>query len=688
MKRSHITLCMTFILSFTFVFTSCNGYLYDDDETKSARTPEQEKQLIIESIGSLDISQLYQDTSDKIQSTLLGNIGSDSSTAEAEMDIFGTVNSEPIQVYGGIKDNLIKLEMLDESVYIAMTESGSVSFIENNGAYQIDVMTLSVFDLGYSNQTTVGDGDALSEMLNVFENFKLPPISAEQLSKEGDFYIISDSYYTSLAQSITNMLIDYAIASGNPSSIISDAQKQQITDSLEQAMTFTGLKMGFGVGTNSINGFYLSMDFSSADLETDTSFGDFGLADDITVDFKLAFRLNDDATELEKLKIDALVSENSNESSVNVLLESLKRDGVTVGETLSLEINIANGEIATEYISTDDDEYDSIYIYGSTEVSMDILINYHDVSDSSSPLFKLDLTLDIIPTDALGIEYDCSEEAGESLPNFDISSYFRRSSVLIEANSADSSSYEITLKIDDKDISADIVGTVVVGESKGFGKFPSAVDDLISSDELDDLVQNFDSITYTAQYIEYSLYFMDEEKLPALWYDEENGLYVIFSSEETQYYISKPDKSAYSYILNCNAITDEITFSKVNKTEISSLTPCRCQRGYFWNLLFNICRQEPHNREALQCTYIRDVLFGWMYNIPLFCERTSPQLLLLQKAECTFPSVYQAYGKQARNTSPHLHTYPYQRPYTLGKAAALCSLFFQATQNHLQSPFS
>lgn len=251
-KRSFWLVALSLIMCLSMLFCSCSLINPDDEDEDVEKTPEEEKEIIADSLQSLNMGQMIESGLEEYNisfTELLKGV-------MAEASISTTIDGERINIYGGINENLIKFDAAGESAYIHLTDENVVLFSKYGEGYRVSVENISV-----SPEDIVGSpSDMVSSITEIVKDFKFPEIKADQLEEKDGFYVIKNDYYESVAREIIDLLIEVvAELEGEDSYVPTDDEIEEVVEQIKGIIEALGLEIGFSVGDEAINGFYVSI---------------------------------------------------------------------------------------------------------------------------------------------------------------------------------------------------------------------------------------------------------------------------------------------------------------------------------------------------------------------------------------------------------------------------------------------
>ena len=250
-KHSFWLVALSLIMCLSMLFCSCSLFNPDEDEDKE-KSEEEAKEIIADSLQSLNMGQMLesglQEYNISFAELLKGVM--------AEASIGTTVDGEYINIYGGVNENLIKFSAAGEDGYISFTDENMILFSKYGNGYNVSVENISV-----SVENVVGSpSDMLSAVTDIIKDFKFPEIKANQLKEKDGWYVIKSSYYDSVAREIIDLVIDIMVeVEGADAYVPSDDEINEAVEQISGIIEALGLEIGFSVGDESINGFYVSI---------------------------------------------------------------------------------------------------------------------------------------------------------------------------------------------------------------------------------------------------------------------------------------------------------------------------------------------------------------------------------------------------------------------------------------------
>ncbi len=251
-KRSFWLVALSLIMCLSMLFCSCSLINPDDEDEDVEKTPEEEKEIIADSLQSLNMGQMIESGLEEYNisfTELLKGV-------MAEASISTTIDGERVNIYGGINENLIKFDAAGESAYIHLTDENVVLFSKYGEGYRVSVENISV-----SPEDIVdAPSDMVSSITEIVKDFKFPEIKADQLEEKDGFYVIKNDYYESVAREIIDLLIEVmAELEGEDSYVPTDEEIQEVVEQIKGIIEALDLEIGFSVGDETINGFYVSI---------------------------------------------------------------------------------------------------------------------------------------------------------------------------------------------------------------------------------------------------------------------------------------------------------------------------------------------------------------------------------------------------------------------------------------------
>ena len=574
MKKFFIAL-LAMILCFSMLLTACGDAAKNDkDKAKEEETGDvDEKQIIIDSIAAFNIKNIVDTVLSSLESGNTGNMNEmvgqlfdmiKATNAEANMNL--TIDGETGNIYAGIKDGIFQghatnIDGEDGKVYVIVNENGLLGFNSmSNGSFEIDGITdFNQYLFADDSMSMVMDqinAILTDEVMNVLGEFKLPELKKEDLTKEGDFYYISNSYYGKVVEAAFDLVVDFMEAAGMADALPSKAEMDAVLGMVDGVVEALNLKVGFAAGNSSICGFAISADVNINDLAAY-----FGGSSDVEA------MPTEEKPSTVKVSLEALCTKDLKAPKYFHAAADINVEGASIDVSANVDAILGNNnefkgldvkvsadvlDVVLSTYSDIADEYGSYYytkIFGDVNVSFEGKIDISDLDSINAKLAEFDLNVAAIATDAKSYDDYGQEYEITSVNLADYSTTVTSSgSVTVKSKGSADIGFELSIKDGDYETDAQMNGTLNWLSAPNYAAIPSEINESIIS-KFTAAKEKAEEIRQTA----YDPYSYEDDWRSFLYYDASTGLYIVLTGEYEGYtdiFLGQPPEYAYDYTIN------------------------------------------------------------------------------------------------------------------------------------------
>lgn len=445
---------------------------------------------------------------------------------------------ENLSGYIGFKDGIFKSSSSGEESYLIIQGNNMLSVSPYyQGGYSLTLENAGTDDLDLSQYLS-------DDIIDILKEFRFPTIKANQITKKGDAYMVSDSYMQSVAKEIIDTAFDIAVEAGLPQSALPTGDDyDELVETVNKALKACGLKLGFTVKNNQVSGVVFEINCTARDLAE--AFGESSdYVDDTAISAKFKIEYIPETLALTHLEVSIAVTQDGEKASMECEVDiSYSADNMPT--RLDVSANVIAPDSTFDYIESDDD-YIELELYGSTTVNASASFDltklytkeYGQLIEASVSFSKVYNTVTAYTYDG---EYGYSEVDPSDLGiNVNLKDYSESGELELNANTVNENkmSFSLTFKQDGE--SETIRGTAEynLDGAYNYGSVPTFVRKMNSASFID----SFNDLNNDAEYILSQLEEMEAMDTYYL-YDEETGLYVLF---EGCYYYTVLTEIQYS----------------------------------------------------------------------------------------------------------------------------------------------
>ena len=584
MKKFFIAL-LAMILCFSMLLTACGDAASqdkdkdDEEENETEAGSSDEKQLIIDTIAAFNLKEIVDTALSSLESGSVGTMDEimntvfealDATNAEADIDI--TFNGETGNLYAGFKNNVFQTILTDPNGeamggYAVINGDSAFTFgsLDNN-SYEVDGITdikglLTQVDMPDIKEQL--DAYLTDDIMNIIGEFKLPELKKDYLTKDGDFYYISQEYYEEIAEKVLDFVIDVMKATDITEDIPSGAELDAFKGMISGVLEALDLKIGLAAGKDTICGFAISVDAdinalaeyfggSAGDVEAMPAMSANAHEQKVKVEFKALAEKDLSAPKYVKFDMDLAIEDVEITASAN--LDIIVKNNELKGATMSLTASVNNAQIAydDEY-NESTDSYIATEVYGNIDVNFTSTIDISDIEKADSEICSYELS--VVGTPKSYDVYDTS--SGEPFDkNVNLNDYMVNinsdGSIVVKSKGSANVNAAVSALVEGVNTNINVSGNVNWISAPNFKALPSEIANATNSDfvaRYETALKNADELRGTV----YNPNSYNDDWVSYLYYDNNTGFYVVLDGEEegaTSLFINKPPQYYYDSELN------------------------------------------------------------------------------------------------------------------------------------------
>ncbi len=587
MKKFFIAL-LAMILCFSMLLTACGDTAKKDkdDEEESENENENEagssdeKQLIIDKIAAFNLKEIVDTALSALESGDMGDMDEmmntvfealDATNAEADIDL--TLNGETANLYAGFKNNVFQAIVTSpygetESVYATIKDGNAFSFMPyEGGSFEVDGVTDIMGLLAGAEMPDIKeqiDAYLTDDIMNVIGEFKLPELTKDDLTKDGDFYYIAQEYYEKLAEDVLDFVINIMKAAGMTEDVPSGAELDGIKGIIKGVLEALNLKIGLAAGKDTICGFAISVDADinalveyfegSAEENTPMPAMSAEAADQkVKVEFKALAEKDLSAPKYVTFNMDMAIEDFEIKADAN--LDIIVKNNELKGATFSVNADLNNIELSSdsEYDESTGDYIGYTDIYGDIAIDFTATIDISNIEKAGSEIFSYDLSVTGTPKSAETYDSYTGESYSKNvnLKDYEVS-IESDGSIVVNSKGSATVAANVSARVEGENTSVNVSGTVNWLSAPGFKALPSEIANAVNSD----FAKKYESALEKAEDLRKTAYKpnnYEDDYISYLYYDNATGLYILLVNEyegATSIFINKPPQYHYDYELN------------------------------------------------------------------------------------------------------------------------------------------
>ena len=282
MRKSLLFTLLALILCLSMMLVACGDEPVETEPAETQPTinanPESDKQVIAGALpgftleGIFDIENMIPEEGVSVDLDLDAMLDS-ILEAYRGTALEGTVtinqDGTSFDAYMGIKDGIINLGAMGNNSFINIDKLGSTTITSIGNGSLIEFEKL---DMPEIPEMTVEDIKAMieqyvpAEAQAIIEGFKFPALTPDQLTLEGDYYVVSNDYYKSISKDVLTLVKDLFTVYA-PDDVPTQEEFDETVADMDQLIEALGIKLGFAVAGQNIVAVKLEMNIDIEALQ-------------------------------------------------------------------------------------------------------------------------------------------------------------------------------------------------------------------------------------------------------------------------------------------------------------------------------------------------------------------------------------------------------------------------------------
>ncbi len=503
------------------LLVSCGNVKKDKDDKpgKGEVTPE-EAQAIADGISSFNLGALLEglgDVSVPEMSDLLGSL-----EFEATMSVDSIEMSESLMGYIGLKDGIFKSSSNGDESYLIIQGNNMLSVAPYyEGGYSLALESVGGEEIDISQYLS-------DDVINILKEFRFPTIKANQITKDGDTYMVSDSYIESVAKEIIDTALELAVEAGLPQSALpTDDDYDELVETVNKLLGAMGIKIGFKLSNNTVNGIVFEFE-CSADSIAD-AFGVISGDDDTVIAGKLSIEYMPETLALTHFEASIAVSQYGEDTSMDCVLDiSYSNDNMPI--RLDASFNVTGPDSTYDYIEHNN-QYVELELTGSMTANISASVDLTKLDGTKSgKLMDASVSYSSVYNTLVAYTYDeyngyCEVDPSDIGLAVNLKDYSENNAMTLQADTVNENKINFSITVEENGTSQSVTGTAEYNleNAYNYGAVPAFVRTMNSSY----FIETLKELEYTAEHVLYQL--EETEAMDSyLLYDAETGLYLYF----------------------------------------------------------------------------------------------------------------------------------------------------------------